>query len=149
MIEGLFSHTFLVLHHPCSCSPFVGAVAVGSTVGMVCITRRSTMYARVVSAQAQSNKLDHAIEICQSMEPAWQQQKGFQGANLLVNRETGTILSISTWASRADLEATEASGWYQEQVAKFSKIWVQPPVREIFEIAVHIGVAQAVGGASA
>ena len=64
------------------------------------------MYARVVSAQAQLDKLDEAIEICQSMEPAWQQQKGFQGATLLVNRDTGNIHSISTWATRSDLEAT-------------------------------------------
>ncbi len=105
------------------------------------------MYARVVSAHAQLNKLDEAIAICQSMEPAWQQQKGFQGANLLINRETGAILSISTWATRTDLDATEASGWYQEQVARFSKTWVEQPVREIFEIAVNIGIAQAVGGA--
>jgi heme-degrading monooxygenase HmoA len=105
------------------------------------------MYARVVSAQAKLNELDEGIEICQSMEPAWQQQKGFQGANLLVNRTTGTILSISTWASRADLDATEASGWYQEQVARFSKTWVAPPTREIFEIAVTIGAARTAGGA--
>ena len=105
------------------------------------------MYARVVSAQAQLDKLDEAIEIVRSMEPAWQQQKGFQGANLLVTRDTGNIHSISTWATRADLEATEASGWYQEQVARFSKTWVAPPTREIFEIAVHIGAARAAGGA--
>ena len=105
------------------------------------------MYARVVSAQAQLNKLDEAIEICRSMETTWQQQKGFQGANLLVNRDSGNIISISTWATRADLDATEASGWYQEQVAKFSKTWVEPPTREVFEIAVHIGIAQAMGGA--
>jgi heme-degrading monooxygenase HmoA len=105
------------------------------------------MFARVVSAQAQLNKLDEAIEICQSMEPAWQQQKGFQGANLLVNRNTGNILSISNWATRADLDATEASGWYQEQVARFSKTWVAPPTREVYEIAVHIGAARAAGGA--
>jgi pentatricopeptide repeat protein len=104
------------------------------------------MFTRVVSAHAQLNKLDEVVEIFQSMEATWQQQKGFQGANLLVNRNTGTILSISIWATRADLEATEASGWYQEQVAKFSKTWVEPPTREIFEIAVHIGIAQAVGG---
>jgi len=105
------------------------------------------MYARVVSAQAQLNKLDEVVEIFQSMEAAWQQQKGFQGANLLVNQNTGNILSISTWATRADLDATEASGWYKEQVARFSKTWVAPPTREIFEIAVHIGAARAAGGA--
>ena len=105
------------------------------------------MYARVVSAQAQLNKLDEVVEIFQSMEAAWQQQKGFQGANLLTNQNTGNILSISTWATRADLDATEASGWYKEQVARFSKTWVEPPTREIFEIAVHVGAARAVGGA--
>ena len=105
------------------------------------------MYARVVSAQAQLDKLDEAIEICQSMEPAWQQQKGFQGATLLVNRDTGNIHSISTWATRSDLEATETSGWYQEQLAKFSKTWAAPPTREIFEVAVNIGAARAAGGA--
>ena len=73
--------------------------------------------------------------------------KGFQGANLLVNRDTGNILSISTWAIRTDLDATEASGWYQEQVARFSTTRVEPPTRDIFEIAVHIGLAQAVASA--
>jgi heme-degrading monooxygenase HmoA len=105
------------------------------------------MYARVVSAHAQLDKLDQGIEITRSMEAAWQQQKGFQGANLLVDRNTGKILTISTWATRADLEATETSGWYQEQVAKFAKTWVEPPVREIFEVAVHVGAARGVGGA--
>ena len=105
------------------------------------------MYARVVSAHAQLDKLDQGIEITRSMEAAWQQQQGFQGANLLVDRNTGKILTISTWATRADLEASETSGWYQEQVAKFAKTWVEPPVREIFEVAVHVGAARGVGGA--
>jgi heme-degrading monooxygenase HmoA len=105
------------------------------------------VYTRVVTAHAQLDKLDQGIEITRSMEAAWQQQKGFQGANLLVDRNTGKILTISTWATRADLEATETSGWYQEQVAKFAKTWVEPPVREIFEVAVHVGAARGVGGA--
>ena len=105
------------------------------------------MYTRVVSAHAQLDKLDQGIEITRSMEAAWQQQQGFQGANLLVDRNTGKILTISTWATRADLEASETSGWYTEQVARFSKTWVAPPTREIFEIAVHVGAARAVGGA--
>ena len=105
------------------------------------------MYARVVSAHAQLDKLDQGIAITRSMEAAWQQQQGFQGANLLVDRNTGKILTISTWATRTDLEASETSGWYKEQVARFSKTWLAPPTREIFEIAVHVGAARAVGGA--
>ena len=105
------------------------------------------MFTRVVSVQAQLDKLDEAIAICQSMEPLWQQQRGFRHADLLVDRRTGKVFSLSTWATRADLEATEASGWYQEQVAKFATMWVAPPVRDSYEIAMHVEAARAVGGA--
>ena len=105
------------------------------------------MYTRVVSAQAQLDKLDEAIKICRAMEPSWQQQKGFQGADFLVDRDTGNILSLSSWETRADLEATEASGWYQEQVAQFAATWVAPPVRHIYEAVFHVGLAKAYGAA--
>ena len=105
------------------------------------------MFTRVVSVQAQLDKLDEAIAICQSMEPLWQQQRGFQHADLLVDRSTGKVLSMSTWATRDDLDATETSGWYQEQVAKFATTWIAPPVRDIYDVAVHVETARAVGGA--
>jgi len=105
------------------------------------------MYARVVSVQCQLDKLDEGINICRSMEASWQQQKGFQGANLLVDRNTGKVLSISNWENRANLDATETSGWYQEQIAKFAAIFAAPPVREIYEIALQVGLAKELGGA--
>jgi len=105
------------------------------------------MYARVVTGQFELDKVDEGINICQAMERTWQQQKGFQGANLLVDRATGKGVSISNWETRADLEATEASGWYQEQVAKFATVWVAPPARDIYEVVVHVGAAKAVGEA--
>ena len=105
------------------------------------------MFTRVVSAQAQLDKLDEAINICQAMEPSWQQQKGFQGADLLVDRNTGQVLILSSWETHADLEATEASGWYQEQVAKFAATWVAPPVRHVYEAVLHVGLARAHGAA--
>ena len=105
------------------------------------------MFTRVVSVQAQLDKLDEVIAIYQSMEPLWQQQRGFRYADMLVDRSTGTVLSLSTWATRDDLDATEASGWYQEQVVKFATTWIAPPVRDIYEVAVHVEAARAVGGA--
>jgi len=105
------------------------------------------MFTRVVSVQAQLDKLDEAIAICQAMEPLWQQQRGFRHADLLVDRRTGKVLNLSTWATREDLDATETSGWYQEQVAKFATTWVAPPVRDIYEVAMHVEAARAVGGA--
>lgn len=105
------------------------------------------MFTRVVSVQAQLDKLDEAIAICHSMESLWQQQRGFRHADVLVDRSTGKVLSMSTWETRDDLDATEASGWYKEQVAKFATTWVAPPVRDIYEVAVHVEAARAVGGA--
>jgi heme-degrading monooxygenase HmoA len=103
------------------------------------------MYARVVYAYTLLTLLDDAIDLCRALEVTWHQQQGFQGANLLIDRFTGKIMIISMWATRADLEASEASGWYHEQVAKFARTWTSPPVREIFEIPVQIGAARAVG----
>ena len=54
------------------------------------------MLTRVLSVQAQLDKLDEAIAICQSLEPLWQQQRGFRHADLLVDRSTGKVLSLST-----------------------------------------------------
>jgi hypothetical protein len=42
------------------------------------------MFARVVSAHAPPDKLDQGIDLTRSMEHAWQQQKGFQGANQII-----------------------------------------------------------------
>src|SRR5436853_7924045 len=98
------------------------------------------MYARVVSVQCQLDKLDEGINICRSMEASWQQQKGFQGANLLVDRNTGKVLSISNWENRADLDATETSGWYQKQVATFAASCAAPPVRELYAPARQPGL---------
>jgi heme-degrading monooxygenase HmoA len=99
------------------------------------------MYARIVHAYVLLNTLDEAIDICRSLEAGWQQQQGFQSASLLIDRFTGKIMIISMWATRADLSATETSGWYQEQVVKFARTWVSPPVREIFEVPVQVGPA--------
>ncbi len=105
------------------------------------------MFARVVSVRSQLDKLDEGIAITRLMEASWQEQRGFQGATLLVERDTGQVILISNWASRADLEASEASGWYQQQVDKFKSAWVAPPERTIFEVAVQVAQARAVGGA--
>ena len=77
-------------------------------------------------------------------------QAGLVGGNgklTIDTAEGGKVLSLSTWATREDLDATEASGWYQEQVAKFATTWVAPPVRDIYEVAMQVEAARAVGGA--
>ena len=95
------------------------------------------MYARIVTVHAQTARLDEVIAIYRdSIVPAVRQQKGFLGARLFTDRATGKGVSVTRWQSKEDLEAGEASGFYQEQIAKIAPMLTQPPVREAYEISV-------------
>ena len=95
------------------------------------------MYARVSIAQSQPGKADEVIRIHRdSVVPAAKQQKGFKGLYLLTDRKTGKGMTISLWETEADLTAGEASGFYQQQVAKFKDLFSAPPVREAYEVTV-------------
>jgi heme-degrading monooxygenase HmoA len=96
-----------------------------------------TMHVRATTVQLQPDKVDEAIRIFQeSVVPAAKQQAGFRGATLLVDRATGKGLSLTHWASEAEMKAGESSGYYQEQIAKFGPLLTAQPSREAFEVAV-------------
>jgi heme-degrading monooxygenase HmoA len=65
--------------------------------------------------------------------PSVQQQKGFKSARLLVQRQTGQVLSMGLWETEADFLATVE--WNQEQIAKFASLMAAPPVVEGYEVA--------------
>ena len=97
------------------------------------------MQARLVTVQVQPGKIDEAISIYRdSVMPAAKQQKGFKGATLLTDRNTGKGVSVTLWETEADMKTTEASGWWQEQIAKFAAVLAMPPVREQFEVSVQV-----------
>lgn len=97
------------------------------------------MYARTINAVSKPDKVDEAIRLYQSLEPLWKEQKGFIGAYLLTNADDSMkTTSVTIWETQADLEATEASGWYAEQVAKFAGVLAAPPTRELHEVTVRI-----------
>ncbi len=94
------------------------------------------MYARITTVQAQPDKLDELIALFRdSIMPAAKQQKGFLGARLFTDRATGKGVAVTRWQTREDLEAGEASGYYQEQIAKIAPMLTAPPVRDIYEIS--------------
>ena len=96
------------------------------------------MYARIVTVQVQPDKLEEAISIFQnSVLPAAKQQKGFISLMLLTDRSTGKGVSVGMWETEADLKANEASGYFQEQLAKFGGVFAAPPVRDAYEVSVH------------
>ena len=95
------------------------------------------MYTRVTTVQIQPGKIDEAIRIYQdSVVPAVKQQAGFQSTMLITDRASGKGMAITNWATEADLQANEASGYYQEQLAKFAPILTAAPVREAYEVTV-------------
>jgi len=95
------------------------------------------MYARVVNSQLQPGKRDERIAILRdSIVPAAQQQPGFQGFVVLADVNGDKGIAYSIWTTEADLQASETSNFYQEQIAKLRVVLAAPPVREINELIV-------------
>ncbi len=96
------------------------------------------MYARVTSAEIFKEKIDQFIEIYEEyVVPAAKKQKGFKGIHLLVDRKTGTGMSITYWESEEDALANEKSLYYQEQVARFIPFYAKHPIRDGYEVLVQ------------
>ncbi|MFC2157621.1 antibiotic biosynthesis monooxygenase family protein [Acidobacteriota bacterium] len=94
------------------------------------------MFARVTSMNIKKDRIDKAIEIYyDSVIPAAKNQTGFLGAYLLIDRETGKGISITSWKSEGDARANEDNQYYQQQLVKFHPFFSTPPIREGFEVA--------------
>ncbi len=95
------------------------------------------MFARLTIVQMKTDKMDETIKIFEdSVVPAAKSQKGYQGAYLLTDRNTGKGISCSLWDSEEDAIANEQSGYYQEQVGRFKDFFTAPPVQEGYEFSV-------------
>jgi heme-degrading monooxygenase HmoA len=62
------------------------------------------MFARVITAQADTEKIGDAIDFAERQLPAAQQRPGFQGYQLLSNAETGKVMIISFWETCEQME---------------------------------------------
>lgn len=93
------------------------------------------MHARVATLQVQPDKMDALSSVFQDdVVPATRQVAGFKSLTLLADRKTNKAMMISVWESEAALKASEASGFFQAQMQKFSAFLSGPPVREAFEV---------------
>ena len=96
------------------------------------------MHARVTVSQIKPDKIDEALALYRdSVVPTAKQQRGFKALLNLSDRTTGKGLSIVLWETEADMKAGEASGYYQQQLAKFKDLFATPPVKEHYEVAVQ------------
>lgn len=94
------------------------------------------MYARTTVIQGRAGSMPEAARIfAESVIPAAKQQKGFHGAMFLSDPATGKGMSITLWDTEDDLKAGEGSGYFMEQIAKFSPLLAGPPARDVFVVA--------------
>ena len=103
------------------------------------------MYVRVTTLQWQSGQrieaMDEAVRIVEeSILPVSKQQAGFKGFLTLLDRRGGKLLLLTIWETEAALKASESSGYYREQIAKFghlSQLYVTPPYRDVYELIIQ------------
>ncbi len=96
------------------------------------------MYARVTTVQVQPGKIDDGIQIFRdAVLPAAQQQPGFKGVLQLVDRSNNKSIGITLWETEDDMKAGEASGYYQQQIAKVAPLLTAQPVRETYEVSMR------------
>ena len=95
------------------------------------------MHARVITAQLRPGTAEEASRVYrESVLPAARRQPGFQRAMFLVDPVTERAVSITQWASEAELAASETSGYLREQVAKLTPFFAMPVVSELFSVEV-------------
>jgi heme-degrading monooxygenase HmoA len=95
------------------------------------------MHARMVDLRVRPVDTEEMVRIYRnSVMPAARRQRGFGGAMLLTDPDTGIGVSITMWETETDREAGEASGYYQEQIDKFAHLLVDTPVRKHYEVNV-------------
>jgi len=96
------------------------------------------MYARVVTGQYLPGKLEEGLQMYRdSIVPASMKTQGFKGALGLADRSTGKVIAITLRETVADMQATESSGFLQEQFAKIVHLFAGTPSVEVYEVSVQ------------
>jgi len=84
-----------------------------------------------------TNPADAVEMFRQSVIPDLREQDGYEGCYVLLS-EDGKMLILSFWESNEAARATRVSGFYQEQIEKFSDLVVyrQAPGREAYDVMI-------------
>lgn len=84
-----------------------------------------------------TNPADAMAVFRESVLPALHEQQGYEGCYVLLS-EDGKMLILSFWESNEAARATRVSGFYQEQIEKFTDLVVyrQAPGREAYDVMI-------------
>lgn len=84
-----------------------------------------------------TNPADAIAIFKESVLPAVRSEEGYLGCYVLLSEE-GKVLILSFWESNEAARATRVSGFYQEQIDKFTDLVVyrQAPGREAYDVMI-------------
>jgi heme-degrading monooxygenase HmoA len=95
------------------------------------------MYMRVISSQLVPGKTDDAVSIWgDKVAASLQQAKGFKGAYLLGDRETGKGITITIWETKEDADAMNAA--LPQTLALFDGLFAAQPSLETYEVLLQV-----------
>ena len=97
------------------------------------------MYARVTTIQISPYRLDEAIGVLkEQVVPTIQQQNGFKGYWMLVDRGTGKAINITLWEEEADRQVTDSqSAYYREAIGNIVPFLTDTPLVEDLEMVIQ------------
>lgn len=97
------------------------------------------MYTRILKSQLKIDKIAEATRTFKEIVvPLCRKQHGFKGGYFMSDPKTGEFVVMTLWESETDMLATEASRFFQEQVARFIPFYAKPPIREAFEVTIRV-----------
>ena len=95
--------------------------------------------ARVVSVTLLPERAAEVIAAWPGAMRAYLGAPGFGGGMMCCDRASGKTRSITFWASRADLDANEASGEFERAVAPYREMMKVPPECSYWDVRIVVG----------
>jgi heme-degrading monooxygenase HmoA len=94
-------------------------------------------FTRMTTLQADPSKLEEGIRFFREQSVATaRQQRGFQGARLLVNRQSGKVMAVTLWESEEAARAAE-SAMNQSRTQGAQLVGATNPTTEVMEMVVN------------
>ncbi len=94
------------------------------------------MQAMVVDLRIRPVDTKELVRVYRSeVVPMAREQRGFKGAWLLTDPDTGVGISITLWDT--DMHA-EIEGFYDEKIEKFARLLTETPVRKHYDLNVMV-----------
>jgi len=95
------------------------------------------MFARITYSQLVSGTTDKALDVWkEKVGPALKQAKGFQGAYVIGDPDTGKGVTVTLWETEADMKATDAT--MPQTLALFEGMFASQPDQESMEVLYNI-----------